>query len=73
VTHISIEDLIEIVIRDPRYGDWTKQVSAPAALCISFHSGQSPAVKTVVHEAADGNQIVLEMGPDGKVYGIEIT
>jgi uncharacterized protein YuzE len=30
-------------------------------------------VKTVVHEAADGNQIVMEIGPDGKVYGIEIT
>jgi len=73
VASLSIADLVEAVSRDPRYPAWKKQVPAETALHVIFHTAPTAALRTVVHQAVDGRQVILEMGRDGKLYGIEIT
>lgn len=71
---LSIIDLIDAVSRDARYASWKRQVPADIALQVVFGSAAPGSLTTMVQEAADGRQIILEIGrTDGKLYGIEIT
>jgi hypothetical protein len=73
MARVSIANLVKAVNRDPGSPEWTKQVPAAVSLYITFHDAPAIGVKSSVHGAADGSQIVLDIGTDGKVYGIEIT
>jgi hypothetical protein len=73
MARLSVSDLVEAVMRDPRYSKWEKQVPASTALHVTFHTAPIDRLRTVVNEAVDGRVVILEIGPDGKVYGIEIT
>jgi len=72
MARLSVSDLVEAVTRDPRYSTWEKQVPASNALHVTFHTAPTEGLRTVVNEAVDGRDVILEIGPDGKVYGIEI-
>jgi hypothetical protein len=73
MARISLEDLVALIKKEPGYKEkWEMEVPAEQALYIRFAKGELQGVKSEVLEAANGAEIVLDRGSDGRIVGIEI-
>ena len=73
MAQITFKELVDLVKKGSGYTErWELQVPAERALYIRFAEGEPQAVKSEVFEAANGSEIVLDRGHDGRIVGIEI-
>ena len=73
MAQISLSELIKVLKAHPLYKEkWEMGVPAEQALYIILE-GATNEVDSENFIATDGNEIVLDKTPDGRVCGIEIT
>lgn len=75
MAQITWRELLEAVETHPDYkAHWELGAPARHALYIQFHP-KPPGVtfQQEVVELADGSDLVLDRGPDGRVYGLELA
>ena len=73
MAQLNLEDLVELIKGHSSYKEnWERGVPAEQALYIRFAKGESEGVQSEVFEAADGREIVLDRGADGRIVGVEI-
>ncbi len=67
-------ELIAVLKEHPQYRErWELDTPAEQSLYIQFGSQTRTDLESEVLETADGSELVIDRGKDGKVYGIEIT
>jgi hypothetical protein len=73
MAEIEWSALVELLRKDPLYE--TRKLDVPVEQAFYLRFGEKPQsvrLSSQVFEACDGNELVIDMGNDGKVYGIEI-